>query len=132
MGSYCSPGTSATCRFRKRGHMWACRLSPRLAFSAVAKAIVAQLRLVCYRLTLPRAPKPSSSRRTRGEDGPHSGPYPRVRVYRCASVLAREEVTYVPCKGGGAEALELSVNIGGDPWFERRVMPVGPEAPLRR
>ncbi len=45
MGSYCSPGTSATCRFRKRGHMWACRLSPGLAFSAVAKAIVAQLRL---------------------------------------------------------------------------------------
>ena len=57
MGSYCSSGTSATCRFRRRGHMWACRLSPGLAFSAVAKAIVAQLRLVCYRLTPPPRPQ---------------------------------------------------------------------------
>ena len=37
--------------------MWACRLSPGLAFSAVAKATVAQLRLVCYRLTLPPRPQ---------------------------------------------------------------------------
>ncbi len=57
MGSYCSSGTSATCRFHPRGHMWACRLSLRLAFSAVAKAIAAQLRLVCYQLTLPPRPQ---------------------------------------------------------------------------
>jgi len=37
--------------------MWACRVSPGLAFSAVAKAIVAQLRLACYRLTLPPRPQ---------------------------------------------------------------------------
>ncbi len=37
--------------------MWACRLSPGLAFSAVAKAIVAQLRLIGYRLTLPPRPQ---------------------------------------------------------------------------
>ena len=35
------------------------------------------------------------------------------------------------CQGSGAEALELSVNIGGDPEFERRVVPVGPQAPPR-
>ena len=40
-----------------RVDMWACRLSPRLAFSAVAKAIAAQLRLVCYRCTLPPRPQ---------------------------------------------------------------------------
>ena len=79
----------------------------------------------------------ASSRRTTRPPSRSTGPTPpRSSQHESTKSqeepLAREQDTCVARKGGGAEAPKLGVNIGSGPRFEARVMPVGPQAPLRR
>ena len=54
------------------------------------------------------------------------GPDPRGAIPGAPWVLVPEEAPCIACEGGRVEILELSVDIGGGPRSERRVVPVEP------